>query len=139
MVAEEVGAPALCAAGCVPGKAWTIYHATGVEGGGADRAEVPVRLRPHFGGCERGRPPLAAAVQVHTSAFWAAVRASGAASRPELSPPLYGSVIFTCGFLRLRPLMHSVAGGSGDNAMVGRGLLHCRFAPIHSAVSVHVP
>jgi len=98
-------------------------------------------LRPRFGGCDGGRPaPLAAAAtRVRVSAFWAAFRASGAASRPELSLPLYGSVIFTCSFLRLRSPMRSVAGGPGDDVVAGRVLFRCRFAPIRKAVSVHVP
>src|SRR6266702_6769298 len=110
------------------------------EGGYADGAGVPACLQPRFGGCEGGWSALlaAAAVRVRASAFCAAVCASGRASRPELSPPLYGSVILTRGFLRLRPPMRSVAGGSGEDVVAGR-LLWCRFAPIRSVVSDQVP
>ena len=105
-----------------------------------DGAGLPARLRPRFGGCERGRsvPLAAAAVRARASAFLAAVCASGAASRPELSPPLYGSVIFTRACLRLRLPMRAVAGGSGDDVVLDRGLFCRRVAPIRLAVLVHM-
>src|SRR6266702_427304 len=76
-------------------------HFMAKEGGYADGAGVPACLRPQFGGCEGGWSALlaAAAVQVHASAFCAVGCASGRASWPELSPPLYGSIILTHGFL----------------------------------------
>ena len=46
-----------------------------------------------------GRVMAAAAARARVSAFWAALRASGAAARLELTPPLYGSVYLTCACL----------------------------------------
>src|SRR6266702_2928863 len=110
------------------------------EGGYADGAGVPMCLQPQFRGCEGGWSALlaAAVAQVHASVFCAAVYASGRASQPELSLPLYGSIILTCSFLQSRPPMHSVAGGSEEDVVVGH-LLWCHFAPIHSVVSDQVP
>ena len=115
-------------------------HSMAKEGRYADGAGVPACLQPRFGGCEGGWSALlaAAVVQMHASAFYAVVCASSRVSQPELSLPLYGSVILTCGFLQLRPPMHSVAGGSEDNVVAGR-LLWCHFVPIRSAVSDQVP
>src|SRR6266702_366400 len=115
-------------------------HSMAEEGRYADGAGVPACLQPRFGGCEGGWSALlaAAVAQVCASAFCAAVCASGRASQPELSLPLYGSIILTRGFLRLRPPMCSVAGGSGEDMVAGH-LLWCRFAPIRLAVLDQVP
>ncbi len=83
--------------------------------------------------------PLAAtAAHARASAFWAVVCVPGAAFWPELSPPLYGSVIFTHGRLQLRSPIRALAGGSGDDVGLGWGHFHHRIAPICAAVSVHV-
>ena len=113
--------------------------------GGTDGAGVPTHLRPRLRGCEGvGSAPFAAAVaRARAAAFWAADCASGAAFRPEFTPPLYGSVSCKRGFLRLEFPMRCTAGGSGEVevAMVGLGQRLFRgrgCTPIRWAVSVHV-
>ena len=64
-----------------------------------------------------GRAMAAAAARARVSAFWAALRVSGAAARPELTPPLYGSVNLMRARLRLRFLICAVAGGSGASVL----------------------
>ena len=137
------------AAACAPGGARAKYQGRGAKAGGAAEEggynwrgegdggadEVGTDgacLRPRFRGCERGGAPRA-----RPSAFCAVDSASGAAFLPELTPTLYGSVIFNRGCFRLRLAMRSVAVGSGGEVVAGRRLFrHC--APIRSAVSAHV-
>jgi hypothetical protein len=70
--------------------------------------------------CETPALLTAAAARARVSALLAALCASGFAARPELTPPLYGSVNFTRACLRLRMPIRCVAGGSGCVSLLAR-------------------
>ena len=96
------------AAACAPGGAQAKYQGRGAKaGGGAEEGRYNWRggdggadevgtvgacLRPCFQGCERGGAP-----HMRASAFCAVDSVSGAAFLLELTPLLYGSVIFNRG------------------------------------------
>ena len=104
------------------GSARCGVYERGWEGdGGTDGAGEPTRLWPRLRAWEGvGCVPFAAAVaRARAAAFWAADWASGAAFRPEFTPPLYGLVTCRRGFLRLKFPMRWAAGGSGEGEVVG--------------------
>ena len=88
---------------------------------------------------EEGWGMAAVAARVRASVFCAALRASGRAFRPDLTPPLYRSVNLTCGCLQLMLPIRATAWASGGSGSARRGHFRRRVAPIRLAVSLHVP